>query len=77
MEQKTRGAFSGCEKHQKRTGIKWFDSFKRFDEYGFVNPGYDKIHVAMGKTAFLLIAIALIVFLLMAYHESCPPQVIY
>ena len=55
MEQKTRGAFSGCEKHKKRTGIKWIDSFKRFDEYGFVNPGYDKIHVAIDRAANSLI----------------------
>lgn len=77
MEQKPRGSLSGCGKHKKRTGIKWADRFKRFDEYGFVNPDYDKTHVAIGKIAFLVMAISLVVFLVMAYYESNPSQVIY
>lgn len=77
MEQKTCRSFSGCEKHKKRAGIKWFDRFKRFDEYGFVNPDYDKTHATIGKIAFIVVAIAFIVLLVMAYHESYSSHVIY
>lgn len=70
-------AFSKRRKRKSKFRIKWFDRFKRFDEFGFVNPDYDKTNLAIGKIAFLLIVIAFVVLLVMAYFESSPRQVVY
>lgn len=64
-------------KHRSRFRIKWFDRFKRFDEYGFVNPEYDKINLVMGKVAALLILIVFIVLLVLCFNESFPSQEVY
>lgn len=64
-------------KHRSRFRIKWFDRFRRFDEYGFINPEYDKINLFMGKLTGVLILIAFIVLLVMCFNESHPSQVVY
>lgn len=64
-------------KHRSRFRIKWFDRFRRFDEYGFINPEYDKINLFMGKLTGVLILIAFIVLLVMCINESHPSQVVY
>lgn len=67
----------GHRKHRNRFRIKWFDRFKRFDEFGFVNPEYDKINLFMGKVAAVLILIAFIVLLVLCYDESFSSQDVY
>lgn len=64
-------------KHRSWFRIKWFDRFRRFDEYGFINPEYDKINLFMGKLTGVLILIAFIVLLVMCINESYPSQVVY
>ncbi len=64
-------------KYRSRFRIKWFDRFKRFDEYGFVNPEYDKINLVMGKVAAALILMAFIVLLVLCFNESFPSQEVY
>lgn len=67
----------GHRRHKKRFKIKFFNRFRRFDEYGFVNPEYDKIRLAIGKFVMSLIAIAFIVLLLLCYLESFPSNSVY
>lgn len=64
-------------KHRSWFRIKWFDRFRRFDEYGFINPEYDKINLFMGKLTGVLILIAFIVLLVMCINESYPSQMVY
>jgi len=80
MEQSYHGsgrAYSSRRKRKSKFRIKWFDRFKRFDEFGFVNPDYDTTNLAIGKTVFLLIVIVFVVLLAMAYFESYPRQTVY
>lgn len=67
----------GHRRHRKRFRIKFFNRFRRFDEYGFINPEYDKIHLAIGKFVMSLIAIAFIVLLVLCYLESFPSNNVY
>lgn len=64
-------------RHRSRFRIKWFDRFKRFDEFGFVNPEYDKINLVMGKLVAALILIALVVLLVLSFYESFPSREVY
>lgn len=64
-------------KHRSKFRIRWFDRFKRFDEFGFVNPGYDKINLVMGKVVAALILIAFAVLLVLSFYESFPSQEVY
>lgn len=64
-------------KHRSWFRIKWFDRFRRFDEFGFINPEYDKINLFMGKLTGVLILIAFIVLLVMCINESYPSQMVY
>lgn len=70
-------AYLSQMKRKREFRIRWFDCFKRFDEFGFVNPEYDKINLFFGKITFVLIAIAFVVLLVMAYYESFPGQNVY
>ena len=56
-------------RHRSKFRIKWFDRFKRYDEFGFVNPEYDKINLVMGKLVAALILIALVVLLVSSFYE--------
>lgn len=67
----------GYREHRNRFRIKWFNRFKRFDEFGFVNPEYDKINLVMGKVVAVLILIAFIVLLVLCYNESFPSREVY
>lgn len=64
-------------KHRSKFRIRWFDRFKRFDEFDFVNPGYDKINLVMGKVVAALILIAFTVLLVLSFYESFPSQEVY
>lgn len=70
-------AYSGRKKPKRKFRIKWFDRFKRFDEFGFVNPEYDKTNLVMGQITFWVVAVAFVVLLVMAYYESFPRQDVY
>lgn len=70
-------AYMSQRKCKRKFRIKWFDRFKRFDEFGFVNPEYDRINLFFGKMTFVLIVIAFIVLLVMAYKENLPGQTVY
>lgn len=66
--------YASRRKHKSKFRIKWFNRFKRFDEHGFVNPDYDKTNVVIGKAVLLLIVFAFVLFLILAYLESFPPE---
>jgi len=67
----------GYGKHRSWFRIKWFNRFRRFDEYGFVNPKYDKINLVMGKVTAVLLLIAFIVLLILCFNETFPLQEVY
>lgn len=49
-----------------------FKKFRRYDEYGFVNPDYDKTQTAVGFTVFILLVLLFIFFVGAAIVESMP-----
>lgn len=69
--------YSSPRRRKRKFRIKWLDRFKRFDEFGFINPEYDKINLFFGKITFVLIAVAFVVLLVMAYCEGFPRQDVY
>lgn len=49
-----------------------FRRFRRYDEYGFVNPDYDKTQMAIGVTVMILLVLLFIFFAGAALIESMP-----
>lgn len=54
-----------------------FRKFRRYDEYGFINPDYDKVNVAIGTTVMVLIVIAFFALLVAAIVEAHTPEYCY
>lgn len=54
-----------------------FRKFRRYDEDGFINSDYDKIHLAIGSTVLVLIVLAFIFLLAGAFLEAMPRDPYY
>lgn len=62
MKQKT------MQKNGKKRDL--LRKFRRYDEYGFINPDYDKVNVAIGTTVMVVMVIVFFVVLVAAIVEA-------
>lgn len=74
---RSRKAYDDSRKYRRKTWTGWLCRFRRMDEYGFVNPAYDRTSMLIGTIVFGVLVTAFIVFMVLAYLESCPPETVF